>query len=350
MGLQKHWTPLSDWAYTHTFFLLTHSWLLITVRLWEHWWKQSFQEAGEFEESKIGWKPEPQLWCWQGEWPQTGPSSCDYFFVPSPASLRRWKHPVHLWTHSYYEILVCTGDWHFSQLSSKLIRPQSSWDILSLWPQWRSRAKNRTWLEPMRRSETCKRASGRDRFGICSLDLKAWACEAWSRNCHLAIMNLSQSEWSQQMHDEKQNRKVQTLCLSDIFWASRSNCEVKVKFAQSCPTLCNLMDYILYGILQARIFEWVAFLFSRGSSQPRDRTQVSHIAGEFFTSWATRILDKVTYPFSSGSSQPRNQTRIFYIAGRFFTNWDQTVLVVKKHPWIWANKSAYLSCFNLRFC
>ena len=48
------------------------------------------------------------------------------------------------------------------------------------------------------------------------------------------------------------------------------------------------MDYTVHGILQARILEWVAFPFSRGSSQPRDRTQVSHIAGEFFTSWATR--------------------------------------------------------------
>ena len=44
----------------------------------------------------------------------------------------------------------------------------------------------------------------------------------------------------------------------------------------------------VHGILQARILEWVAFPFSRGSSQPRDRTQVSHIAGSFFTSWATR--------------------------------------------------------------
>ena len=41
-------------------------------------------------------------------------------------------------------------------------------------------------------------------------------------------------------------------------------------------------------ILQARILEWVAIPFSRGSSQPRDRTQVSLIAGEFFTIWATR--------------------------------------------------------------
>ena len=39
--------------------------------------------------------------------------------------------------------------------------------------------------------------------------------------------------------------------------------------------------------LQARILEWVAFPFSRGSSQPRDWTQVSHVAGGFFTSWAT---------------------------------------------------------------
>ena len=43
-----------------------------------------------------------------------------------------------------------------------------------------------------------------------------------------------------------------------------------------------------HGILQARMLEWVAFLFSRGSSQPRGRIQVSHIAGRFFTSWATR--------------------------------------------------------------
>ena len=47
-------------------------------------------------------------------------------------------------------------------------------------------------------------------------------------------------------------------------------------------------DYTVYGILQARILEWVAFAFSRGSSQPRDQTQPSRIAGGFFTSSATR--------------------------------------------------------------
>ena len=53
----------------------------------------------------------------------------------------------------------------------------------------------------------------------------------------------------------------------------------KVKAAQSCLTLCDPVHYTVHGILQARILEWVAFLFSRGSSQPRDRTQVSSIAG-----------------------------------------------------------------------
>ena len=63
---------------------------------------------------------------------------------------------------------------------------------------------------------------------------------------------------------------------------------VKVKVAQSCPTLCDPMVYTVHGILQARILEWVAFPFSRRSSQPRDQSQVSCIAGGFFTCWATR--------------------------------------------------------------
>ena len=66
--------------------------------------------------------------------------------------------------------------------------------------------------------------------------------------------------------------------------------------AQSCPTFCNPMDYsptahqapLSMGILQARILEWVAMPSFRGSSQPTDRTQVSHIAGGFFTVQATR--------------------------------------------------------------
>ena len=64
-----------------------------------------------------------------------------------------------------------------------------------------------------------------------------------------------------------------------------------MKVPQLCLTLCDLTDlmdcrlqgFSVHGILQARILAWVAIPFSRGSSQPRDRTQVSLIAGGFFT-------------------------------------------------------------------
>ena len=62
------------------------------------------------------------------------------------------------------------------------------------------------------------------------------------------------------------------------------NIPLKVKVAQSCLTLCDPIDYIVNGILQARILEWVTFPVSRGSSQPKDQIQVSRIAGGFFTS------------------------------------------------------------------
>ena len=91
------------------------------------------------------------------------------------------------------------------------------------------------------------------------------------------------------------------------------------------------MDSIVHGILQARILEWVAFPFSRGSSQPRDRTQLSHIAGGLFTSWATRAAQdywSVAYPFSSGSYRLRNRTGVSCIAGGFFTSW-----AIREVPW-----------------
>ena len=64
-----------------------------------------------------------------------------------------------------------------------------------------------------------------------------------------------------------------------------------VLVTQSCPTLCDPMDpslpgFSVCGILQARILEWVALSFSKASSQPRNKTQVSCIAGRFFINWA----------------------------------------------------------------
>ena len=171
---------------------------------------------------------------------------------------------------------------------------------------------------------------------------------------------------------------------------------VKVKIAQSCPTLCDPMDCTVYGILQARILQWVAFPSSKGSSHPRSPilqadslpaepqgkpkntgagslsllqwilTQESYqgilccrqilyqLSYEGSPNWSglpcpfqgifpiqelnlgllhcrrivyhlsheesPRILEWVVYPFSRRSSQPRNQTRVSCVAGGFFTS------------------------------
>ena len=158
--------------------------------------------------------------------------------------------------------------------------------------------------------------------------------------------------------------------------------ESESEVTQSCPTLCDPVDCrppgsSIHGILQARILEWVAISFSRGSSWPRDRTQVSHKQADVLTSeppgnhglyspWNSPgqntgvnslsllqgsnpglphcrwilyqlshkdspiILEWVAFPFSSGSSQPRNRTRVSRIASEFFTNW--AIRVAREAP------------------
>ena len=78
-----------------------------------------------------------------------------------------------------------------------------------------------------------------------------------------------------------------------------ASCVVLCLVAQSWLTLCDPLDWILPGssvheILQATILEWVTMPSSRESSQPRDQTQVSRIAGRFFTDWATREAHSVS--------------------------------------------------------
>ena len=83
---------------------------------------------------------------------------------------------------------------------------------------------------------------------------------------------------------------IATKSISWVLWFL----EVKwSELAQSCLTLCDPVDCSrpgssVHGILQARIREWVAISFSRVSSQPRDRTLVSRMAGRCFILWATR--------------------------------------------------------------
>ena len=70
--------------------------------------------------------------------------------------------------------------------------------------------------------------------------------------------------------------------------------ESESEVAQSFPTLCDSMDCSppgssIHGIFQARVLEWVAISFYRGSSSPRDQTHVSCIAGRLFTVWTTKL-------------------------------------------------------------
>ena len=91
----------------------------------------------------------------------------------------------------------------------------------------------------------------------------------------------------------------------ETFW---NNCFTAVLclVTQSCRTLGDLLNCrpqapLSTGMLQARILEWVAMTSSRGSSQPKDQTQVSHIAGGFFTDWSTKFYSthsQLDYLFS----------------------------------------------------
>ena len=93
--------------------------------------------------------------------------------------------------------------------------------------------------------------------------------------------------------------------------------KMKVLVVQSCLTFCDPMDYSLPGssvhrILQARIPEWVAIPFSRGLSQTRDWTHVSHSTGRFFTVWATReALCPRNQQISCLASQPSQEVWAF---------------------------------------
>ena len=78
------------------------------------------------------------------------------------------------------------------------------------------------------------------------------------------------------------------------------------EFAQSCPTRCYPVECSppgssVHRIFQARVLEWVAISFSRGSFQPRDWTQVSHIAGRCFKLWATREAPGNTQSHTNGN-------------------------------------------------
>ena len=126
------------------------------------------------------------------------------------------------------------------------------------------------------------------------------------------------------------------------------NLHVVSEVAQSCLTLCDSMDCsppgsLVHGIFQAWILEWVAISFSRGSSQPRNRTQASRIAGRRFTIWATReavILEPPKIkPFTVSFVSPSICHEVMGL--------DATILVF----WMLNSKPAFsLSSFNKLLC
>ena len=140
--------------------------------------------------------------------------------------------------------------------------------------------------------------------------------------------------------------------------------------AQSCPTLCDPMNgspsgSSIHGIFQARILEWAAISFFRGSSQTRDQTQVYCVAGRLFTVWATReapkymfwLRENITGPLSSvqfSHSVVFNSVRLYGLqhtripcpsptAGAFSDSWPLSQWC---HPTISSSVFPFSSCLQ----
>ena len=126
------------------------------------------------------------------------------------------------------------------------------------------------------------------------------------------LLKFRQPDWYQNSHDIillyplwKRKKHTHThgyTAMQFLFYCRNSPPYGLFLVAQSCPTLCDPMDCSppassVRGILQARILAWVAMSSSRASSQPRDGTQVSCIAGRFFTIWVIGEAHNHNYEF-----------------------------------------------------
>ena len=128
--------------------------------------------------------------------------------------------------------------------------------------------------------------SGSSRFMYCCIPPKKENLVKFSKN-YTSLWYLKQN--SPSPPSSQLSKMVASLVVQWIRILSR--------LAQSCPTHCNPMDCSLpgssvHGIFQAIVLEWIVISFSKGSSQPRDQTQVSHIVDRCFTIWATRESQK----------------------------------------------------------
>ena len=119
-------------------------------------------------------------------------------------------------------------------------------------------------------------------------EVRTWTHTVWSQSPSSCP---TQRGLVKRPHFPKMNKRLKVPMIKSAFMNSHTILTVLLyrvlclmKVIQSCLTLCDPMNHTVNGILQAIILEWPAFPFSRGSSQTRDQTQVSCIAGEFFAS------------------------------------------------------------------
>ena len=112
--------------------------------------------------------------------------------------------------------------------------------------------------------------------------------------CYRVQAYIAHHKTGQEFRDELLRWGIVTLFRKSSYWEDGGlGSQVKVLVTQSCLTPCDPMDCSpsgssVHGVFQARTLEWFAISFSRETSQPRDRTQVSCTAGRFFTNWATK--------------------------------------------------------------
>ena len=127
-----------------------------------------------------------------------------------------------------------------------------------------------------------------------------------------------------------------------------------VKIAQSCLTFCSSMDCSppgssVLGILQARILKWVSVPFSRGSSWPRDQTQVSCIAGRFFTIWATRealYMYVYVYMYIYAYAYKHTHTYNGFITWSILRKFSHVLYGRRNNDFFQGSMETYCSCFT----
>ena len=132
-----------------------------------------------------------------------------------------------------------------------------------------------------------------------------------------------------------------------------------MKVAQSCPTRCDPLDYTVRAILQARTLEWVAFSFSRGSSQPRDQTQVSALQADslpaekvsclFHASLCTQhfitvFRHKWQHPLSRDNQFCHSATPKFSLHSPFSLFSQVYLFWLERFPWPFCHKSILSIC------